>query len=37
MFNKVFDVYFCFAVYFFCFVEKMYNFQFGLVKLVGNH
>ena len=36
MYNKAFVVHFCFAVYYFCFAEKMDNFHFGLVKLVGN-
>ena len=37
MYNKVFDVSFCFVVYYVYFVEKMDNFLFGLVKFVGSH
>ena len=37
MCNKVFDVYSCFAAYFYCFAEKMDTFHFGLVKPVGTH
>ena len=34
--NNVFYVYFGCAVYCFSFVEKLDNFHFGLVKLLGN-
>ena len=37
VYNKVFDVYFCFVVFYFCFVEKMDNLHFGLVKFVASH